>query len=177
MIALRGLVAVVVGLAVLFFPRITLDTLVLLFGAYALLDGVFAIAAATANRVAEERTWELLGGITGVVAGVATFLWPNITALVLLYLIAAWAIVTGILEILAASELHKEIECEWLLALSGLASLVFGVLVALRPQAGGLALTWLLGLYAIVSGMLILLFASRLWDVNKRMDSLMVQGN
>ncbi len=176
MTALRGLVAVLFGLAALFVPDITLETLVFLFGAYVLLDGVLAIAAATANRVGERRWWVLLEGLSGVVVGVATFVWPSVTEFVLLYLIAAWAIVTGMFEILAAIELRQEIEGEWFVALSGLGSLIFGTLVALQPQAGALAIAWLMGIYAIFFGVLLLMLAFRLREVNKQMDSRIAPG-
>ncbi len=171
MIALRGLAALLFGLAALLLPRMTLETLIFLFGAYVLLDGVFAIATGIEDRAGESRWLVLLEGLTEIVVGVAIFVWPRISELILLYLMAAWAIVTGILEILAAIELRQEIEGEWSLALSGLASLIFGVVVALRPEAGALAITWLLGLYAIVFGVLLLSLALRLRDVNQRMDS------
>ncbi len=176
MIALRGLAAVLLSLAALFLPGITLEMLIFLFGAYVLLDGVFDIAVSIADCVGERRWWVLLEGLTGVVVGVATFVWPNLTEFVLLYLIAVWAIVTGILAILGAIDLHDEIEGEWLLALSGLLSLIFGVWVAVRPAAGALAIIWMLGLYAIVLGVLLLLLAFRLRDVNERIESWRARG-
>ncbi len=176
MVALRGLVAMLFGLTALLLPDITLTVLVLLFGAYVLLDGVLTIAAGIANRAGEERWWVLLEGITGAVIGVAIIIWPGIKEFVLLYLIALWAIVTGILEILTAIELRKEIEGKWFLALSGLVSLILGVLVALQPAAGVLAIIWMLRLYAIVFGVLLLLLAFRLRDVNNRLDSRVPYG-
>ncbi len=173
MIALRGFAAILFGLAAVFWDYMTLTTFVLLFGAFVLLDGVFAIASDVANDAGEHCWWMLLEGITGVIVGVLTFVWPNLTELVLLYLIAAWAVVTGICEILAAIELRQEIENEWFLALGGVASLIFGISVALVSDAGALAITWMIGLYSIVFGVLLLLLGFRLWDVNKRIDSRM----
>ncbi len=173
MVALRGLAAILFGLVAFFWNYMTLTTLVLLFGAYVLLDGVFTIATVVANDAGEHCWWMLLEGITGVISGVATFVWPNLTALVLLYLIATWAVVTGICEILAAIELRQEIQDEWFLALGGVASLIFGISVALVSDAGALAITWMIGLYSIVFGVLLLLLGFRLWDVNKRIDSRM----
>ncbi len=162
-LALRGLLAILFGLAAFAWPGITLAVLVLLFGAYALVDGVFAIVAAV--RTAERRGhwWVLLlEGLAGITAGILTFLWPGITAFVLLYLIAAWAIVTGVLEIIAAVRLRREIEGEWLLALSGVASVVFGLLLAVFPGAGALAVVWIIGAYALVFGLLLVALGFRL---------------
>src|SRR5207247_1230562 len=114
--ALRGLAALVFGTLVFFWPGITLVVLVLWFGAYALIDGLFAIIAAV-KAAGRQQRWGsmLLEGVSGIGAGVLAFLWPGITALVLLYLIATWSILTGIFEIAAAIRLRREIEGEWLL--------------------------------------------------------------
>lgn len=169
MFALRGLIALLFSLVALLQPNLTLTALVLLFGAFALLDGVFAIASAIANRVPEYRGWVLFEGITGVIIGVVTVVFPNITELVLLYLIAGWSIVTGLFEILAAIDLHQVIEREWWLVLSGILSTTFGILVALQPQAGAIAITWMLGLYAILFGAILLILAFRLQNLHKLM--------
>src|SRR4051794_34974783 len=127
-LALRGLFAVLFGIAAFAWPGITLGALVLLYGAYAFVDGVFAIAAALAGRTEGLPWWALLlEGVFGIAAGVIAFAWPGITALALLFLISAWAVVTGVFEIVAAVRLRKEIRGEWLLALSGVLSVLFGV--------------------------------------------------
>lgn len=176
MAALRGVAAVLFGLAALIWPGITLQVLVLLFGAYALVDGVFALVAALANLAGAYRWWVLLEGIAGIIAGVLTFVYPNVTAIALLYLIAGWAIATGIFEILAAIELRKEIEGEGWLILSGLLSVVFGVIVALQPQAGALAIVWLIGIYAIAFGVFLLLLGFRLRNLDKQISRQIAPG-
>lgn len=162
-LVLRGLFAVLFGLAAFFWPGITLAALVLLFGAYALADGLFAIVAAITGADRQTRWWALLlEGIAGILAATVTVLWPGLTALALLYLIAAWAILTGVLEIVAAVRLRREIEGEWLLALGGVASVLFGLYVAVFPGAGALAVVWIIGGYALVAGVLLIALGVRL---------------
>jgi len=162
-LALRGLAAIVFGILAFVWPGITLFVLIIFFGAYMLVDGVFAIVAAV--RVAGEaaRWWLLLvEGILGVLAGIVAFVWPGLTALALLYFVAAWAIVTGIFEIVGAIRLRREIEGEWALILGGALSVLFGVLlVAVGPGVGLLSLVWLIGVYAVAFGVLLLILAFR----------------
>jgi uncharacterized membrane protein HdeD (DUF308 family) len=144
-------------------PRLTLEILVVFFGAYVLVDGVFGIIAAITNRAGHDRWWvPLLEGLVGVAVGIITFLLPSIATLALIYLISFWAIVTGVLEILAAIGLRKEIQGEWLLALSGVVSLVLGVLLLLFPAAGEITISWLIGIYAILFGIVLLGLGLRL---------------
>jgi uncharacterized membrane protein HdeD (DUF308 family) len=162
-LVLRGLFAVLFGLAAFFWPGITLAALVLLFGAYSLADGIFAIVAALSGADRQTRWWVLLlEGIAGILASAATVFWPGLTALALVYLIAAWALVTGILEIVAAVRLRREIEGEWLLGLSGLASVLFGLYVAVFPGPGALAVVWIIGAYALFAGILLIALGLRL---------------
>jgi uncharacterized membrane protein HdeD (DUF308 family) len=162
-VLLRGLVGILFGIVTLVSPGISLAALVLLFGAYALADGVLLIVSAIRRHNTNERPGVLaLEGILGVIAGVATFLWPGITALALLFLIAAWAVVTGIVEIVAAIRLRRAISGEWLLALGGLASVGLGVLLFLFPSAGALGVVLWIGAYAMVSGALLVALAFRL---------------
>ena len=159
----RGLAGIIFGLITLFAPDISLTALVLVFGAYALADGVLAMISAIRWRGETDRWWViLLEGLAGVAAGVITLFWPGITALTLLYMIAAWALLTGALEIAAAIRLRKVIAGEWLLVLSGIASIVFAALLALFPAAGALALVLWIGAYAVVFGALLIVFAFRL---------------
>jgi uncharacterized membrane protein HdeD (DUF308 family) len=162
-VLLRGIAAVLFGLVSFFLPEASFAALVLVFGAYALADGVLTIISAIRHRGDIDRWWVVfLQGLVGVAVGVATLIWPGITALALLYVIAAWALVTGVLEIAAAIRLRKVITGEWLLILLGVASIAFGVLLALFPVAGALALTIWIGAFALASGALLIAFALRL---------------
>jgi uncharacterized membrane protein HdeD (DUF308 family) len=158
---IRGAAAVIFGILAFVWPEITLAVLVLLWGAFALVDGIFSIVGAV--RGGSNPRWLLLvQGIAGVAAGVLTFIWPGLTALVLLYIIAAWALITGVLEVVAAVRLRRAIENEWLMALSGVLSVVFGLLLILDPAAGALAVVWLIGAYAVLFGVLMLVLGVRL---------------
>jgi uncharacterized membrane protein HdeD (DUF308 family) len=160
LLVLRGLAALTFGVLTLVVPGISLASLVLLFGAYSMADGIFCLWNAVAGPRDHESWWVLLlGGLVGIGVGVLTFIAPGVTALGLLIYIAVWAIATGVLEIVAAVRLRREITGEWALALAGLASIVFGVLIMARPGAGALALLWLIGSYAILFGALLLVLA------------------
>ena len=149
---IRGIMGIVFGVVTFFQPGISLAALVLLFGAYAFVDGIFAIMSAIRRRTGSEPWWLLsLEGIAGIAAGVMTLLWPGLTAIVLLYVIAAWALVTGAFEIAAAIRLRKIINHEWLLVLSGVASIGLGVLLMLLPGPG-----------ALVSGVMFVVLSLRL---------------
>ena len=162
-IALRGAVAVLFGLLTLFRPGITLATLIMLFGAYALFDGIFMVISAIANRHGEPRWGTLLfGGLLGIAAGVVTFTWPGLTAVILLSVIAAWAILMGIFEVAAAIRLRKQLEGEWALIFAGLLSVAFGFFVVMRPRTGALAVVLWIGLYALMSGIALLSLGFRL---------------
>lgn len=163
-VVLRGVAAVVFGLMAIVWPDITLWVLVLLFGAYAIVDGIvaFATAALGGGAAAGRRGWLIVEGIVGVLAGVLTFIWPSITTLVLLFVIAAWAVVTGVLEIFAAIRLRREIEGEWLLVVSGVLSVLFGLLLVVWPTTGALALVLLIGIYAIAFGIALVMLGIRL---------------
>jgi uncharacterized membrane protein HdeD (DUF308 family) len=170
-LVLRGIAAILFGILAFVWPAITLTALIFLWGAYALVDGVFAIAAGVKTYGENRRWWVLLlEGILSVIAGVVAFVIPGITALVLLMLIAAWAIVTGVFEIAAAIQLRKEIKGEWLLALAGIASILFGVVLFINPGPGAIALVWLIGVYAIVFGVLLLALGFRLRSVVRSVD-------
>jgi uncharacterized membrane protein HdeD (DUF308 family) len=161
-VLLRGLAGIIFGLVTFFEPGISLAALVLLFGAYAFVDGVFSIVTAVRRRSADRWWLLLLEGIAGILAGIATLILPAITAIVLLYLIAAWALVTGVLEIAAAIRLRKAITGEWLLALSGVASVILGVLLILAPGPGALVVVIWIGAYAFVFGALLVALSLRL---------------
>ncbi len=163
LVVLRGVVAILFGILTFFNPGITLTVLVLLFGAYALLDGTFLIALAIANRRGEPR-WValLLGGLLGAAIGVVTFVSPALTAVALLALIATWAIVLGVAEIVAAIRLRKEITNEWLFIVAGIVAVAFGAMLFYAPGAGTLAMVLWIGAYALVSGVLLIAFGLRL---------------
>ncbi|MGH2522060.1 MAG: HdeD family acid-resistance protein, partial [Anaerolineales bacterium] len=144
--------------------------LVLLFGAYALVDGLFALITGLTRYGESPRWWVfLIEGLVGIAAGILTFVWPGLTGVILLYLIAGWAIFTGVFEVVAAIRLRKEIDNEWLLALGGVASVIFGVLLVLRPAAGALAVVWLIGAYALIFGALLVALGLRLrsWHTHR----------
>lgn len=162
-VLLRGGVAVLFGIALILFPGIALVTLVALWGIYAAVDGFFALVAGIRGRQINPHWWVMvLEGIVSLIAGVGAFNWPGITALVLLSIIAAWAVITGVLEIVTAFRLRKEIEGELWMGLSGLASVIFGVLLFVFPGAGTLTLLWLIGVYAIAFGVMLIILAFRL---------------
>jgi uncharacterized membrane protein HdeD (DUF308 family) len=162
-LALRGLLAIVLGLIAFVQPGVFLASLVLLFGAYALVDGVFAIIAGLRAARRHERWWPLaLEGLVDIITGIVVFLLPAAAALALLYLIAAWSIVTGLFRIAAAVRLRKEIEGEWLLIANGALSVIFGVVLALFPAVGLLTVAWIIGMYAIIFGVILLALGFRL---------------
>jgi len=162
-VVLRGIAAIVFGVLTFFQPGITLAALVLLFGAYSLADGVFMIVWAIANRHGEPAWVPLvIGGLLGIAAGVVTFIFPAMTAVALLMIIAAWAITIGVSMIVAAIRLRKEITGEWRLVLSGLLSVALGVILIAAPAAGALAMVLWIGGYAVASGILQIALGFRL---------------
>jgi uncharacterized membrane protein HdeD (DUF308 family) len=162
-IALRGVVSVIFGVLTLVLPALTLAALVLMFGAYALVEGIFNLIAAVRGADRSRPRWLLvLEGLVSIGAGIVTMVLPGLTALVLAYIIGAWAIITGALETAAAISLRTEIKGEWTLVLSGLLSLIFGVLMLAAPASGALALVMVIGAYAIAFGVLLLILAFRL---------------
>ena len=163
-LVVRGIAAVILGVAVLVWPNIALSVLVLLWGVYAVVDGIFALVTAFQGRTTN-RWITGLEGVVSISAGVIAFIWPDITAMALLYVVAAWAVFTGILELVAAIQLRKEISGEFWLGLSGVLSVVFGVLLFLFPDTGMLSLLWLLGLYEIAFGISTIILGFRLHRV------------
>ena len=162
-VVLRGVVALVFGVMTIFNPALTVAVLVLLFGAYAVVNGLFTIIQAVANRHGE-RHWAALvvSGILSVALGLLTFFMPGVTGIVLLYLIAAWAIIVGVTEIMTAIRLRKVVTGEWLLILAGVVSVLFGVLLIVFPGAGAIAVALWIGTYAIVLGVLLIALGFRL---------------
>lgn len=163
LVMLRGVFAVIFGLLAIFMPAITLAVLILFFGAYVLVDGVSNVIYARSERDQNEHWWlGFLEGLVSIVAGILVFAMPGLTGIVLLYLIAFWAILTGIVEIGSAIQLRKEIDNEVLLGLSGLLSIAFGVLLVVFPAGGAVAVAWIIGFYAISFGVTMIAFGWKL---------------
>ena len=161
-LALRGLVAILFGLAALFWPSLILAVLIVLFGAYALIDGVLAVIAAfRSSGRGMRRPLLLIEGAIGILFGLLALFWPDLTALTLLYIIAFWVILSGIARIVMAIMLRQEIENEWSIALSGVLSVILGIVLILLPGAGLLAYTWLIGLLALALGIVLIYYAFR----------------
>ena len=162
-IVLRGVFAVLFGLGTFLWPGITLAVLVLLYGGYLFVDGILAVLWALKRRREGSFAWGVfLAGLASLAAGVLTLLWPGVTAIALLYLIAVWAIVRGVFEIVAAFHLRRELTNEWLLALNGVLSVLLGVILIVAPGAGALAVLWLVGSFVIVVGILMIVLGFRL---------------
>ena len=159
---LRGVLAIIFGVLTFIWPGLTLLTLVMLYGAFAFVDGAFALAAAVTKGAPAPRWWLAVVGIVGIGAGIATLLWPGITGVVLLYFIAVWAIVAGIFQIIGAIKLRAETSDEWMLITAGVLSVVFGVLILLFPEAGALGLSFGIATFAIAYGVLLIAFSLRL---------------
>jgi uncharacterized membrane protein HdeD (DUF308 family) len=162
LVLLRGILAVVFGLLAFAWPGLTLLVLVTLYGVYALADGAVALVAAMRGQQVGPRWWLVVVGLAGVAAGLATLLWPGLTALVLIVFIGGWAVAHGVMDIVGAIKLRKEIDHEWLLILGGCLSILFGLFVLARPGAGALALVWVIGAYSIVFGAVLMALAFRL---------------
>lgn len=159
---MRGLCAIVFGVLTLLWPGLSLLTLVLLYGVFALFDGGLAIGAALMGGTPSPRWWLALVGVLGIAAGAVTLVWPGITGIVLLYFIAGWAIAAGVFEIVGAFRLRKEIEGEWWLIAIGVLSALFGVLILMFPGAGALGIAFAIGWFAIVYGVLLVGLSLRL---------------
>src|SRR6266850_989433 len=156
LLIIRGVVGVAVGIIAFLWPAITIAALVVIFGAYAIVDGITNLVLGFSRAGAHGRWAYLLMGVAGVAAGVLTFMWPAITALVLIWFIAAWAVVTGFFEIAAAISLRRVITGEWMLVLSGIVSILFGILVFAFPVAGAVGISWIFGTYAMAAGIILI---------------------
>lgn len=171
LLALRGVAAILFGILAFIWPQLTLEVLIILFGVYVLIDGASNIVTGFSQRESNDRWWVmLLEGLVGILAGILTLVYPGMSAFILLYFIAAWAILTGVLEIVAAIRLRKEITGEWALALSGVASIIFGILLFLFPGTGALAVVWIIGSYAILFGALLIYLAFKVRGTDGRTE-------
>lgn len=172
MILVRGVLSVLFGIMVFAWPGISLLSLLLLFGAFVLADGFGNVVTAIGGRREQENWWVLLlAGLAGMALGILTFFNPGLTALALLFYIAIWAIATGLLQIVAAIRLRKEIEGEFWMGLGGLASVVFGMLLVARPGEGALAVLWLIAAYAIAFGAILIVLALKARGFVKRIEA------
>jgi uncharacterized membrane protein HdeD (DUF308 family) len=169
LVVLRGVAAVIFGLLAVIWPGVTLIVLAALFALYVIVDGLVALGTAAFGRHDPgRRGWLVVEGIAGVVIGVVVLAWPHVTTLALLWLIAAWALLTGILEIVTAVLLRRDIQGEWMLALGGALSVLFGILLAIWPATGALALVVLIGVYAIIFGVVLVGLGLRLHRVRRQ---------
>ena len=160
---IRGLLAILFGALAVIWPELTLRTLILLFGVFVLIDGVFTFIIGLVSSGTNRRWWaELLIGLLDIVIGVLTIVWPEITGMVLLYFIAAWALINGVFGIIAAIQLRRVLTNEWVLILNSVLSIVIGVLFILFPSEGAPSLIWLIGIFAIVFGILDIILGFRL---------------
>ena len=159
---LRGIFAIVLGVVAFVQPLSTLYALVVVWGAYAVAEGVMALWAGIADDGRQQRWFLVVAGLAGVLAGIGAWLWPGLTAVVLLGIIAGWSIIRGIFEMAAAIALRKAIENEWLLLAAGALSVLFGLVLIARPGVGLVALVWMIGIYALVNGVLLVMLAFRL---------------
>jgi uncharacterized membrane protein HdeD (DUF308 family) len=166
--AIRGIAAIVFGILAFIWPAATLTVLVFLFGAYVLVDGIaLLVALVRGDELARRHAWAVaIMGVIGIVAGVVTFLWPGLTAVSLLYLVAFWAIAMGTFQVIAAVVLRREIDNEFWMALGGVASIVFGAFLFASPGEGLLSLVWLVGIWSVVFGVSSLGLAYRLHEVD-----------
>ncbi len=176
-IALGGLLGILFGLIALVWPQVTLLALVYVFAAFAVADGLLTLYFSIATHKQDER-WGMLAasGIVEIVLGVLIFIWPQITAQVFVFLVAAWAIMTGIFEVVAATEFRDVISDGWLLILAGILSVAFGVLLIVYPSAGAISLVWIIGLYAMVAGILDIVFAFRLRGLAQKVEKAIGTG-
>jgi len=160
---IRGIAAIVFGIIAFVYPGITVATLVLFFGAWVLIDGIFRVVGAIGHRASDpDWGWHIVIGIVGIIVGLLTFHAPQITALALIIYIAAWALMIGATEIAFAIKLRREIKGEWFLILMGLASIAFAILLLWNPIAGAAAVIWLIAWYGVVLGILAIFFGFRL---------------
>lgn len=168
LVVLRGVLAVGFGLAAVFWPKATLLVLVALFGAYALVDGVFAIVGAVAGGSRTVgRGWLIVEGVVSILVGLAAFTWPSATVLVMLWLIAGWALLTGILEIVAAIAWRRVLTGEWLLAVAGILSVLFAIAIVVWPEVGARTLILLIGIFALIFGVVLIGIGLRLRRIHQ----------
>lgn len=167
----RGILAILFGIVAILWPDLTVTALVIFFGAFALVDGIFAIAAAIVGATGDTPRWLLVvEGILGIAVGVVAWLWPGLTAVTLLYFIAAWAILTGIIEIAGAISLRREIENEWMLGIAGALSVLLGIVFIAFPIAALTTIALVAGVYALIFGVILIALAFRLRGLSQDIE-------
>lgn len=167
LLLLRGIAAVAFGVLTFVWPQISLLTLIMVYGVYALIDGVLALIAAIRGGGFVPRWWLALGGVVSILAAIVAFAWPGLTALVLVYLIGFWSILRGVLEIIGAVRLRNEIANEWTLGVAGALSVIFGLILVFMPGAGALGLLWLIAAWAVLFGLLLIWVAFKVRKLAK----------
>ncbi|MER7502802.1 HdeD family acid-resistance protein [Nonomuraea pusilla] len=167
LLLVRGIAAVILGILAIVWPGITLLVLVIIFGLYAIIGGISSLVAGLRHR-SDSRAWLILSGVLGIIAGIIAFVWPGLTSLALLYVVAFWAIFSGLSEIVGGIQLRKRIQNEWMLIVGGILSLIFGLLLLFFPGAGLLSLVWLLGIFAILYGIAMIILSFTLKKFTKR---------
>jgi uncharacterized membrane protein HdeD (DUF308 family) len=165
---LRGVLAIIFGIAAWVWPDLTIGTLVIVFGIYAIIDGILAIRAAIVAGEGGRWLPFLLVGLAGIGFGIVSILWPGLAATTVLYLIATWAIIVGIFQAIAAIQARREIDNEWFLVITGIGAVIWGILVWIFPGGGALAIIWTIGVFAIAFGILLIAFGLRLRNWNGR---------
>jgi uncharacterized membrane protein HdeD (DUF308 family) len=162
-VAVRGLIALIFGIMLLAWPEVSLFIFAILFGAFAFVDGIFTLVAAVNYKAgAGRRTWLFVRGILGIIVGIITFFWPAITMLALVILIGAWALVTGVMELNFAFRAVRETGAKWLFAVSGILSIILGILLLVSPIAAAIAVIWVIGAYAVIAGIVLIVLGFRL---------------
>ena len=166
----RGIVSVIIGIIAFVWPGVTIGSLLGLFALFALIEGAMNLYLGLGRHLGRNLPWgQFLQGVFGIAAGLVTFLWPSVTAQLLIFFIGTWAIINGILQLVAAVRLRKIIRGEWLLALGGVLSILFGIVVIGRPGAALVGLSWSLGAFAFLSGVLLIVLGVRLRGLSARM--------
>lgn len=170
LLLLRGIASILFGVGAFVWPGLTVLALTLLYGAFAMADGILSLGVALTGRGSKAMPtwWLVLIGLLGIAAGLVAFLWPGLTAFALVIMIGAWAVTIGVLEIIGAIRLRHEIEDEWLLIAAGILSVLFGLALLLKPGAGALALVWAIGAFAVLAGILLVAFALRLKSIHQQ---------
>ncbi len=172
LVALRGLLAILFGAAAFVWPGLTWLVLILMFGVYAILDGIFAMVSGIFQSRYSPRWWVfLVEGFISLIAGVIVLLQPGLAGIALVIVIAVWAVLTGLLEVIAAIRLRREIRNEWMMGFGGFLSILLGLLMLFQPAAGGLVITLMVGAYALIFGILLVALSLRLRSFNRRPGS------